>query len=138
MLLTDGDNNAGVVEPREAAKLAKQLGIKVYTIGIGRDGIVPLPRLDEFGGKVLVPARLTFDETLLKEIAAETGGSYFHASDTNGLSEVYRKINELEKSDLEESQYARYRELYSSFLVPGLCLLGVVQFLQQTRFRRLS
>lgn len=135
VLLTDGDNNAGVVDPREAAKLAKQLGVKVYTIGIGRDGVVPLPRYDAFGGTMLVQARLNFDEKLLKEIAAETGGSYFNASDTSGLADVYRKIDELEKSELEESQYARYRELYSSFLLPGLSLLGLVHLLRHTRFR---
>lgn len=137
VLLTDGDNNAGIVDPREAAMLAKQLGIKVYTIGIGRDGVVPMPRSDIFGGTMIVPTTLTFDEALLKEIASDTGGSYFHASDTGGLAEVYAQIDELEKSDIEESQYARYRELFPSFLLPGLCLIGIVHILRQTRFRRL-
>lgn len=137
VLLTDGDNNAGIVDPREAAKLAKQLGIKVYTIGIGRDGVVPMPRPDIFGGTMIVPTTLSFDETLLKDIANETGGSYFHASDTRGLAEVYAQIDALEKSEIEESQYARYRELYSSFLLPGLSLIGLVHLLRQTRFRRL-
>ena len=80
VLLTDGDNNAGVIEPREAAVIAKELGIKVYTIGIGSNDVVPVPQEDEFGRTVLVPARFRVDEELLREIAQTTGGTYFHAS----------------------------------------------------------
>ncbi len=138
VLLTDGDNNAGVVDPREAAQMAKQLGVKVYTIGIGQSGVVPLPQYDELGTTIIVPARLNVDEALLQEIAEETGGAYFHASDMEGLAEVYGQIDALEKSELEETQYAQYTELFRWFLVPGLALLGVVHGLLHTRFRWLS
>ena len=98
VLLTDGDNNAGAVDPREAAKIARESGIKVYTIGIGRNGVVPVPQEDEFGKRVLVPAQFRIDEELLREMANTAGGEYFHASDSAGLSRVYAQIDRLEKS----------------------------------------
>lgn len=138
VLLTDGDSNAGAIDPRDAMKLAKQLGIKVYTIGIGQNGVVPVPREDEFGTRMLVPARFTMDETLLKEIASETGGSYFHASDTQGLAAVYSQIDELEKSEVEETKFSRYTEFYPWFVLPGLLLLLVVYGLKRTRLQWLA
>lgn len=138
VLLTDGDSNAGAVDPRDAMKLAKQLGIKVYTIGIGQNGVVPVPREDEFGTRMLVPARFTMDETLLKEIAQETGGSYFHASDTQGLAEVYSQIDQLEKSEVEEMQFARYTEAYSWVVLPGIILLCLSYGLRRTRLQWLA
>jgi Ca-activated chloride channel family protein len=138
ILLTDGDNNAGVVDPKEAASIAKELGIKVYTIGIGRNGIVRVPREDELGRRVLVPAQFRVDERLLKEIADETGGLFFNASDSEGLAKVYAKIDALEKSQLEETKFAQYQELYPWFLSVGLLLLGLVHGLNATRFRSLT
>jgi len=137
VLLTDGDNNAGVVDPREAAAIAKELGIKVYAIGIGRNGVVPVPQEDEFGRTVLVPAQFRFDETLLKEIADITGGSYFHASDSEGLADVYKQIDRLEKSEFEESKYSEYTELFRWFTGSGLALILLVNVLRETRFRSL-
>ncbi len=137
VLLTDGDNNAGAVEPIEAATIAKELGIKIYSIGIGRDGVVPVPQEDAFGQTVLVPAQFRIDEALLQEIAKVTDGRYFHASDTSGLSEVYRQIDSLEKSKFEETKYAQYTELYRWFAGPGLSLLLFVGVLKSTRFRSL-
>ncbi|XZE20575.1 VWA domain-containing protein [Pirellulaceae bacterium SH449] len=138
ILLTDGDNNAGVVDPREAALIAKEFGIKVYTIGIGRNGIVRIPREDELGRRVLVPAQFRVDERLLKEIADETGGLFFNASDSEGLTRVYAKIDALEKSQLEETKFAQYHELYPWFVTIGLLLLGLVHGLNATRFRSLT
>lgn len=138
ILLTDGDNNAGVVDPREAAAIAKELGIKVYTIGIGKNGIVRIPREDEMGRRILVPAQFRVDEKLLKEIADTTGGIFFNATDSQGLTEVYAKIDALEKSQLEETKYSQYHELYPWFVVSGLLLLGLVHGLNSTRFRSLT
>jgi len=137
VLLTDGDNNAGAVDPREAASIAKELGVKVYTIGIGRTGTVPFPQEDRFGGIIYVPTQFRVDEELLKEIATTTGGSYFHAADSVGLFEVYAQIDRLEKSDLEEAKFANYMELYPWFASVGFLMLGLVHVMRQTRFRSL-
>ncbi len=137
VLLTDGDNNAGAVDPREAALIAKESGIKLYTIGIGTNGIVPIPQEDEFGQRVLVQAQFRIDEELLREMARTADGEYFHASDSRGLMEVYRRIDELEKSNFEEAKFAEYTELFRWFAVPGLALLLLVGVLKETRFRSL-
>ncbi|MCU0710775.1 MAG: VWA domain-containing protein [Pirellula sp.] len=138
ILLTDGDNNAGVVDPREAAAIAKEFGIKVYTIGVGKNGIVRIPREDELGRRILVPAQFRVDEKLLREIADATGGVFFNAADSQGLIDVYAKIDSLEKSQLEETKYAQYHELYPWFVLTGLGLLGMVHGLNATRFRSLT
>lgn len=137
VLLTDGDNNAGVVDPREAAAIAKELGIKAYTIGIGRNGVVPVPQEDEFGRTILVPAQFRIDEDLLREIAQTTGGIYFHASNSEALTEIYAQIDQLEKSQFEESKYSEYTELFRWFSGSGLALILVVNILRETRFRSL-
>ena len=137
VLLTDGDNNAGAVDPKEAARIARESGIKVYTIGIGRTGLVPVPQEDEFGQRVLVPAQFRIDEDLLREIATTTDGEYFHASDLAGLSKVYTQINRLEKSEFNETQYSEYTELFAWFAGPGLALALAVGILNETRFRTL-
>ena len=137
VLLTDGDNNAGVIEPRDAAAIAKQLGIKLYTIGIGRSGTVPFPQEDEFGRRVLVGAQFRIDEDLLKEMGESTGASYFHASDADGLAKVYAQIDQLEKSQFEESKFSQYTELFRWFSVTGLAIAFGVYVLKETRFRSL-
>ncbi|MGC8641669.1 MAG: vWA domain-containing protein [Isosphaeraceae bacterium] len=137
ILLTDGDCNAGVVDPREAAKIAAESGIRLYTIGIGQNGPVPLPQEDAFGNRVLVPARLPIDEDLLREMAKTGNGRYFHASDSEGLTQVYAEIDKLEKSRLEETKYSEYTELFRWFAAPGLALILLVGVLTETRFRSL-
>ncbi|HEV3003958.1 MAG TPA: VWA domain-containing protein [Pirellulales bacterium] len=135
VLLTDGDNNAGVVAPREAARIAQESGIKLYTIGIGRNGVVPIPQEDDFGNRVLVPAQFRIDEELLGEMAQTGAGQYFHASDSEGLAQVYAQIDTLEKSQFEETKYSEYTELYSWFAGPGLALVLVAGVLAETRLR---
>jgi Ca-activated chloride channel homolog len=137
VLLTDGDNNAGAVDPREAAAIAKESGIRLYTIGIGTNGIVPVPKEDAFGQRVLVQAQFRIDEELLREMARTGNGEYYHASDTKGLIEVYRQIDRLEKSNFEETKFAEYNELFRWFAVPGLAVLLLVGVLKETRFRSL-
>lgn len=137
VLLTDGDNNAGAVDPREAATIAHETGIRVYTIGIGRNGVVPIPQEDEFGKRVLVPAQFRIDEELLREMAQTGSGAYFHASDSAGLAQVYAQIDKLEKSEFHETKYSEYTELFGWFAGPGLALLLAVGVLRETRFRTL-
>jgi Ca-activated chloride channel family protein len=137
VLLTDGDNNAGVTDPREAAHIAADSGMRLYTIGIGRTGVVPIPQEDEFGNRVFVPAQFRIDEDLLREMAQTGRGRYFHASDSEGLAQVYDEIDKLEKSQLEETKYSEYMELYRWFAVPGLAVILLVGVFFETRFRSL-
>lgn len=137
ILLTDGDNNAGAIDPREAADIANQIGLKIYTIGIGRNGVVPFPQEDEFGKRVLVPRQFRIDEELLREIAQKTGGEYFHASDSAGLAKVYAQIDQLEKSEFHETKFSEYTELFPWFAIPGLGLILLVGLCTETRFRTL-
>ena len=137
VLLTDGDNNAGVVDPREAAGIAADSGIRIYTIGIGHSGTVPVPQEDEFGNRVLVPAQFRIDEELLREMAKTGRGEYFHASDSEGLAQVYGEIDKLEKSQFEETKYSEYTELFGWFAGSGLAMILLVGLLTETRFRSL-
>lgn len=137
VLLTDGDNNAGATDPREAATFAQESGIKLYTIGIGRNGVVPVPQEDEFGKRVLVAAQFPINEELLREMAQSSSGEYFHASDSAGLAKVYSQIDRLEKSEFQETKYSEYTELFPLFAVPGLALAMLVGVLGETRFRML-
>ncbi len=137
ILLTDGDSNAGVVDPRDAAKIAAESGIKIYTIGIGRNGTVPIPQEDEFGNRVLVAARFRIDEELLREMAQTGGGKYFHAADSEGLAQVYAEIDKLEKSEFEETKYSEFTELFRWFAGLGLAMILTVGILTETRFRSL-
>ena len=137
VLLTDGDSNAGVVDPREAARIAAESGIRLYAIGIGRNGVVPIPQEDEFGNRVLVPAQFRIDEDLLRDLARSGGGRYFHASDSEGLTQVYAEIDKLEKSEFEETKYSEYTELFRWFAGPGLALMVFIGVLLETRFRSL-
>ena len=137
VLLTDGDNNAGIIEPREAAAIAKELGIKLYTIGIGRNGTVPFPQEDEYGRRVLVGAQFRVDEALLREMGESTGASYFHASNADGLAKVYSQIDQLERSEFEESKFSQYTELFRWFTGTGLAIVMCVYVMKETRFRSL-
>ncbi len=137
VLLTDGDSNAGVVDPREAARIAEESGIRLYTIGIGRSGVVPIPQEDEFGNRVLVPAQFRIDEDLLREMAQTGRGQYYHASDSEGLAQVYAAIDKLEKSNFEETKYSEYTEWFRGFAGSGLAVILLVGVLMETRFRSL-
>ena len=123
ILLTDGADTASSIPPEQAAKLAKDYGIKIYTIGIGSSGRVPYP--DQYGR--IVMAQMNLDDTLLKKIATITGGSYFKASDTQALKKVYEKINKLEKSKSETRQYLIRTALYRYPLGAGIiCLILII------------
>ena len=98
MLLTDGVNNSGSMSPRMAADIAKELNIKVYTIGVGRRGTAPTPVVDPFGNVSLAMVKVEIDEELLREISSITGGRYFRAENAEALVKIYEEIDQMEKS----------------------------------------
>ena len=122
ILLTDGEDTASSIPPLQAARLAKDYGIRIYTIGIGSNGPVPYP--DQYGRIVMAQTRL--DEKLLGEIANTTGGSYFRATDSNALEKVYEQINKLEKSKGQKRQYLIRTPLYRYPLGAALGLLALI------------
>lgn len=132
ILITDGENNAGNIDPITAAELAKSFNIKAYTIGVGKGGLVPFPVDDPLFGKRYVQVNVDVDETVLKRIADITGGLFFRARDANALSEIYEKINKLEKSEVKVKEYRSYKELFAIFLIPALFLLILDLFLRRT------
>lgn len=137
ILLSDGEQTAGWVEPEEAAQAAKALGIKIYTIGVGTTGVVPMPSEDFFGNPILVGQRVRLDEQTLKRMAETTGGRYFNAQDTQALQDVYAEIDRLEKTAAERRQYSQYREIYQYAMFPGLAMILLELLLISTRFRSL-
>jgi len=135
ILLTDGVNNSGQIDPITAAEAASALGIKVYTVGMGRPGRVPVPVVDAFGRERIVMQESTLDEQTLVQIAEETGGRYYRAENIEGLRQIYDEINELEKSTIEIESFSNYTELVGWVLAPGLALLLIEMFLRQTLLR---
>lgn len=128
VLLTDGVNNRGQISPIMAAEIARDMGVKVYTIGVGTKGQAPMPAMDMFGNKTYVMADVEIDEQLLRNIAKITGGEYFRAVDNKALGEIYARINEMEKSEVQITHYTSYEELYFGWLLLTLLLL-VSEFL---------
>lgn len=137
IMLTDGVNNAGAVNPLTAGEAAKALGIKVYTIGAGTRGEAPVPVTDAFGRTHFQTMKVEIDEEMLKEVAVATGAQSYRATDTDSLESIYASINQLETTTRKLKKYQQYDELYLYFLVPGLALILLELFLKQTRFRRL-
>ncbi len=124
ILLTDGVNNRGEIAPVTAAAIAKEMGVKVYTIGVGTMGTAPYPRVDMYGNIVdYVQMPVEIDEETLTSIAESTGGEYFRATNMNKLKDVYEQINEMERSKVEISDFTTYHE---KFLVWLLVALGVL------------
>jgi len=137
ILLTDGVNNAGRISPEIAAGIAKSMGIKIYTIGVGSNGLVPFKIAGIFGGSRYVKQQVELDEETLKAIAKKTGGMYFKATDTAGLKEVYRTIDELEKTEVDVKIYTDYNDFFPGFLLFGLIFLITEVVLGNTRFRKI-
>ena len=137
ILLSDGENTAGVVEPAEAAETADTFGIKIYTIGVGSTGMAPFPQIDAFGREFLTRRPVKLDEETLKMLATTTGGEYFHAGNTEALKNVYAEIDQLEKTLSEGRLYTEYRELYQYAMFSGFGLILLHILLVCTRFRSL-
>ena len=144
ILLTDGCNNSGVVSPKIAAEAASQFGVKIYSVGVGKDGVVPILQVDR-AGKVIknsrgVPfiqhASIPVDMEMLKEIATLTGGECFRATSEQALSDIYNKIDQLETYDIAVKMYSKYDEKFGIFLLIAALLLGLEFVLRNTKLRR--
>jgi Ca-activated chloride channel family protein len=134
ILLTDGVNNSGQIDPITAAEAANALGIKVYTIGAGRPGQVPVP-VDTMFGTQITYQESQIDEDTLRQVADITGGQYFRAEDGQTLAQIYDEINQLEKSQVEIQVYNQYQEMMIWLVLPALLILLVEIFLRNTTFR---
>lgn len=142
ILLTDGANNAGDIPPLTAAKAAKELGIKIYTIGIGRDGQVPIPVQvqNPFTGEIVRQVQMMqsdLDEKALNDIADATGGAFFRAKDAEKLKEIYDKIDKLEKTEIKTKIYKSFDEKFYLWLWAGFLIICLELILSNTRFRRI-
>ncbi len=137
ILLTDGVNNRGEVDPITASNIAAAIDVKIYTIGAGSHGSALYPVNDPLLGKRFVPMPVEIDEDVLKQIAANTKGRYFRATDTKKLSGIYAEIGELEKTKIEVKEFTRYDEYFHHFLMIGLGLFILEMILTNSIFRKL-
>jgi len=135
ILLTDGENNGGLIGPNNAKEIAKAFGVRVYTIGVGTEGYAPYPERTELG-VIMRQQKVTIDEKLLKAIAGETGGKYFRAKDNTGLENIYKEIDELEKSKVEISTITRYTEKFFPYAMIALAFLLIEVLLRFTVFKK--
>jgi Ca-activated chloride channel family protein len=145
VLLTDGDNNSGKIPPNAAAEALKALHIKLYAIGIGTNGIAPVPAAgpgghaltDSLGNIVYVKGRVSFNESGLKEIARIADGKFYRATDTKSLEDIYGDIDKMEKSTVTVKKYQQFRDLYPICVMSGLGLLIAQLVLSQTIWKKL-
>jgi Ca-activated chloride channel family protein len=136
ILLTDGVNNTGFVDPKTAAGLARSFGIKTYTIGLGSNGSAPAPvALRPDGSFVYQLTKVEIDEALLKSIAVETGGSYYRATDNKKLEAIYKEIDKLERTEVEEIRYTKYHEQFRWFVLWAIAALLMEWILRHTLFK---
>ena len=138
ILLTDGMNNAGSVDPYTAAEIAKLYGIRVYTIGVGTYGTAPYPVQDFFGRTVMQQIKVEIDEKLLTTIATSTGGKYFRANNNKKLDEIYQEIDKLERSKIEVTEFRRLHEEFYPLVAWAIALLLLEFLLRKTIFRTLT
>ncbi|MCP9751705.1 VWA domain-containing protein [Ferruginibacter sp. HRS2-29] len=135
VLLTDGENNGGLIDPKTAKEIAKTYGIKVYTIGVGTDGMAPQPENTPLG-VVMKSQKVSIDEKLLTEIATETGGKYFRAKDNNSLSEIYTTIDGLEKSKVEITKTIRFQDKFFPLVMAAIFFLFMEVLFRYLVFRK--
>lgn len=137
IVLTDGVSNAGELAPLAAADLAREAGVKVYTVGAGTTGSAPVRVDDPFGGQRLVSMPVEIDEETMREMAARGGGRYFRATDADGLRRVYREIDRLERTEISEVKFLEYDQFYGWFVVAAMIALTLAMGLRGTVLRRL-
>lgn len=135
ILLTDGVNNVPTVDPMTAAEAARSLGVKIYSIGIGKEGTAPYPVDHPVLGRRYTQIKTQIDEALLRKISKQTGGQYFRARSGEGLAQIFDVIDSLEKSKVETTIYTDYRQLASLFLLPAIALLVLEMILSATIYR---
>lgn len=137
ILLTDGVNNAGSIDPISAAEIAKLYGIRIYTIGVGTIGMAPYPVPSPFGGVQYQQMEVKIDEELLKEVTAITDGKYFRAVSNRKLKEIYQEIDQLEKSKIDVTEFRRKKEEFLPLALMALLLLSAEIILKKTVFKTL-
>jgi Ca-activated chloride channel family protein len=137
ILLTDGQNNRGELDPATAAKVAEAFNIRIYTIGAGKKGDALYPVDDPIFGRRYVPMKVEIDEELLQRVAQVTGGRYFRATDRTSLERIYDEIGELEKTKIEVTEYTRYKELFVNLLYAAFGLVLLEILLANTLFRKI-
>jgi Ca-activated chloride channel family protein len=137
ILLTDGSNNTGIVAPATAAEIARKYGIKVYTIGIGRNGMAPYPTENEFGRIEYVNMPVVIDEATLQSIASTTGGRYFRATDNNVLSDIFQEIDALEKTAIDVRNFTHTEDNFLPWALLAFALLAFELLMRTTILRSL-
>jgi Ca-activated chloride channel family protein len=135
ILLTDGMNNGGLIDPSTALEIAKTFHVKVYTIGVGTDGYAPTP-VNTPLGIVMQSQKVSIDEDLLKNIAKQTGGQYFRATDNQSLKKIYGQIDQMEKSKVQITTFHHYTEKFYPFVFAALALLLLEVIFKFTFFRK--
>src|ERR1700760_4085718 len=135
ILLTDGENNGGLIDPNTAKEIAKSVGVRVYTVGMGTEGFAPVP-VQTPGGIVMQREKVNIDEKLLTQIANETGGHYYRAKDNESLKAIYSEIDHLEKSKIEVSSIRRYTEEFFPFALAASIFLLLELLLRWTVLRK--
>ena len=137
ILLSDGRNNAGEIDPITAAQAARAMNVKIYTIGAGKPGNAPYPVDDPIFGRRYIYVENEIDEATLRQIAQITGGEYFRAKDEEGLALIYKQISEMEQTEIKVKEYLQYNELFSNYALAGLLLLVTEIVLANTRYRKI-
>lgn len=130
ILLTDGINNTGSIDPISAAEIAKMFGLRVYTISVGTNGTAPYPMQDLFGNKRYQQVEVKIDEEMLKQIAEMTGAEYFRATDNSSLDKIYKEIDKMEKSRIEVYEFEKKTEEFYTFAISALLLLAIAFLLR--------
>lgn len=133
ILLTDGQNNRGEVDPLTAGDIAATLDVRVYTVGVGTYGMAPYSVPSPWGGSQQQMMPVEIDEEMLREVAAKTGGRYYRATNNAALEAIYDEIGQLEKTEIDEITYTDYAERYMRFLFPAFVLLLLEWLLSRTR-----
>jgi Ca-activated chloride channel family protein len=137
VLLTDGENNRGAVDPLTGAELARAMGIKVYTVLVGRGGVVPVPVDDPIRGRRIEMVRMDVDEGVLREIAQKTGGRFYRAHDSAALAQIYGAIDRLERAPIKSIEFREYHDLGPLVLAFAAIVLGLHSLLTSTLAFRL-
>jgi Ca-activated chloride channel family protein len=137
VLVTDGVNNRGEIQPIDAAEMARSLGVKIYTVGVGSNGTARFPINDPVYGKTYVEMKVEIDEDSLKQIAEKTNGFYYRSTDRPSLEKIFADIGQLEKTKTKVKTYTHYNERFADFLLPALALIFIGTLAEFTRFGKI-